>query len=345
MPVDFSVTNQLASPAIYASSFATRPAPSFNGRLFVDTDNPSTGIYRDTGTAWIAIASTSGGTITGTGTTGTITKFTGTSTIGNSIVSEIASALTINGTAKATNYYVGSPTDTTRAFAAGGNANDIALYLEEYGNTTSPPDVFMYKGRGTISAKLNVLVGDYVGSISTGGYINGNLINSASFVSEVVNVDTINNHADTDWVILQTYNSAGTTENFRIRSNDGFVVAPNGVLIGTSVNGGQKLQVAGMTFSGISYRNGTYTQGDTTPSVLGISFLTISNTLATTITNFTGATQNQIITLLFTDSNTTINRTNAYLFGGINFISTANDTLTLISDGVFWWEVSRSVNA
>ena len=58
MPVDFSVTNQLASPAIYASSFATRPAASFKGRLFVDTDNPSTGIYRDTGTAWIAIAGT-----------------------------------------------------------------------------------------------------------------------------------------------------------------------------------------------------------------------------------------------------------------------------------------------
>ena len=58
MPVDFSVTNQLSSPAIYASSFATRPAASFAGRLFVDTDNPSTGIYRDTGTAWIAIAGT-----------------------------------------------------------------------------------------------------------------------------------------------------------------------------------------------------------------------------------------------------------------------------------------------
>lgn len=56
MPVDFSVTNQLASPAIYASSFATRPAASFKGRLFVDTNVPSTGIYRDTGTAWVAIA-------------------------------------------------------------------------------------------------------------------------------------------------------------------------------------------------------------------------------------------------------------------------------------------------
>lgn len=63
MPVNFNITNQLASPAIYASSFATRPAPSFVGRLFVDTDNPSTGIYRDTSTVWVAVAGTSVGEI------------------------------------------------------------------------------------------------------------------------------------------------------------------------------------------------------------------------------------------------------------------------------------------
>ena len=56
MPVGFDVTNQKASPALYASSFATRPAPAFVGRLFVDTDTPSTGIYRDTGTVWLSIS-------------------------------------------------------------------------------------------------------------------------------------------------------------------------------------------------------------------------------------------------------------------------------------------------
>jgi len=58
------VTNQKASPAIYASSLATRPAALLPGRIFVDTDNPSTGIYRDTGTAWVQIASASGGSLT-----------------------------------------------------------------------------------------------------------------------------------------------------------------------------------------------------------------------------------------------------------------------------------------
>jgi len=52
------VTNQKASPAIHASSLATRPSPQLPGRIFVDTDNPSTGMYRDTGTVWVQIAET-----------------------------------------------------------------------------------------------------------------------------------------------------------------------------------------------------------------------------------------------------------------------------------------------
>jgi len=51
------VTNQKASPAVYASSLATRPAPQLPGRIFVDTDNPSTGMYRDTGTVWVQLSS------------------------------------------------------------------------------------------------------------------------------------------------------------------------------------------------------------------------------------------------------------------------------------------------
>lgn len=52
MRVNFSVTNQLATPAIHAAALANRPPAGQPGRLFVDTDNPSSGIYRDTGTVW-----------------------------------------------------------------------------------------------------------------------------------------------------------------------------------------------------------------------------------------------------------------------------------------------------
>jgi hypothetical protein len=44
---------------MHAAALANRPAAGQPGRVFIDTNNPSTGIYRDTGTAWIQIASTS----------------------------------------------------------------------------------------------------------------------------------------------------------------------------------------------------------------------------------------------------------------------------------------------
>ena len=68
--VKLDVLNQKASPALYAASLANRPAASFTGRLFVDSDSPSTGIYRDTGTSWVQIADQ------GAGTTGTLQQVT-----------------------------------------------------------------------------------------------------------------------------------------------------------------------------------------------------------------------------------------------------------------------------
>jgi parallel beta-helix repeat protein len=88
-----------------------------------------------------------------------------------------------------------------------------------------------------------------------------------------------------------------------------------------------------------------YSGGNLTPSVANTSFMSITNGGATTITNFNDGYEGQVLTLTFTDSNTTIDRTNAYLAGGTNFTSTANDILVLQKIGSFWVEVSRSVNA
>ena len=54
-----NVLNQKGSPAIYTDTFANRPAPGFEGRLFVANDTSA--IYEDTGTAWILIANVSSG--------------------------------------------------------------------------------------------------------------------------------------------------------------------------------------------------------------------------------------------------------------------------------------------
>lgn len=87
----------------------------------------------------------------------------------------------------------------------------------------------------------------------------------------------------------------------------------------------------------------SYTDGDTTPSVRGLTQLTITNSVGTTITDFDDGVDQQEVTLIFTDANTTLtDGGNLALAGG--FTSTANDTLTIRRAGTTWYEVRRSVN-
>ena len=65
-----NIVNQKGNPAWYESSLATRPIANLQGRMFVDTDTPSTGIYRDNGTGWDQVADP------GAGTTGTLQQVT-----------------------------------------------------------------------------------------------------------------------------------------------------------------------------------------------------------------------------------------------------------------------------
>jgi len=89
----------------------------------------------------------------------------------------------------------------------------------------------------------------------------------------------------------------------------------------------------------------TFVDGDTTPSVLSGNVFVTANTAGTTITNFDDGRATQIITILFGDGNTTITRNNAYLAGGVNFVSTIQAVIVLLKIGAFWFEVSRSLNS
>ena len=88
--IDLSILNQRQTPAFYASSLATRPAFGFAGRIFIDTDSPSTGLYRDTGAAWVQIADP------GAGTTGTLQQVTTNGNTTNQGVTITAGGLSTN---------------------------------------------------------------------------------------------------------------------------------------------------------------------------------------------------------------------------------------------------------
>jgi hypothetical protein len=103
--IDLSILNQRQTPAFFASSLATRPAFGFAGRIFIDSDVPSTGLYRDTGSAWVQIADP------GAGTTGTLQQVTtngNTTTQGITITAGGLSSnivtIASNGLSSTTNY-------------------------------------------------------------------------------------------------------------------------------------------------------------------------------------------------------------------------------------------------
>ena len=90
---------------------------------------------------------------------------------------------------------------------------------------------------------------------------------------------------------------------------------------------------------------GTYTAGDLTPSVLGIRVMVVANSGATSITAFDDGVTGQVVSLVFSDVNTTITLDNCYLAGAAAFVSGVNDTLTLVNVGANKWsEVARSGN-
>jgi hypothetical protein len=95
--VTLDILNQKDTPAFYADTLANRPAAGFTGRIFVSTDTLD--LYRDTGTTWVLLSPSSTGTITGTGTAGTIPLWSGATTIGNSILTQSGSTIELKATA------------------------------------------------------------------------------------------------------------------------------------------------------------------------------------------------------------------------------------------------------
>jgi len=123
--IDLSILNQRQTPAFYADVFANRPAAGFVGRIFVSTDTFA--FYRDNGTGWDLIGGPGTGTITGSGTAGTIPLWNGASTIGNSDLRQLSSeALILNS---ATNDWPNSIGEDPGRFLITNATNNPTLIL------------------------------------------------------------------------------------------------------------------------------------------------------------------------------------------------------------------------
>jgi len=80
--VDYNVLNQRGSPSWFSDIYANIPTAGYKGRMFISTDTFA--FYRDTGTGWDLIGGPGTGTITGSGTSGQVSYFNGTTTLAGS---------------------------------------------------------------------------------------------------------------------------------------------------------------------------------------------------------------------------------------------------------------------
>ena len=243
MPVGFDVTNQKASPALYASSFATRPAPAFVGRLFVDTDTPSTGIYRDTGTVWLSISGGSSETqslndvcVIGNTTTALGILINGQSTVGthdsssSSIPPEADFALTIGEDYPATGFSIYT---THKNHFAGVLRNEGTVVFDTLGGTGSRIVVASADGTLTASAALS----SYVTGSGTTNYLpkftGASVIGNSQIFDNGTNVG-INTASPTQLLVIKKDQANYTWTRIDNQTNSALAYA--GIMLGTFGN-------------------------------------------------------------------------------------------------------------
>ena len=102
--LDLSILNQKGTPMFNSDTFANRPAFGIVGRIFISTDTKE--FFRDTGTSWELIGGPGSGTITGSGTTGTLPIWTSSSALGDSTLIEGATLISTTKDIKADAFYL-----------------------------------------------------------------------------------------------------------------------------------------------------------------------------------------------------------------------------------------------
>ena len=284
MPITNQVTNLRNTPGMLADTLANQPAAGFAGQLFVRTDSPY-GIYRDTGSAWVLVASGTGGstpTLQNVTTAGSVTTTTITA----------ASFITTGGTSaqftkgdgsldstvylpKANPAYTGSLTTGTQTFTPSNALISIQSSVNNYNQV-----VLTNTSSGT-SASSDFIVGNNNSTDST--YYGDFGMNSSGFVG-TGNFNTANG------VYLYSYSAdlaIGTFTNNAIH----FIVN-NGAADALTINTAGQLstpnQITALKYIVSGAASTQFLKGD--GSLDGSTYLTAGSAVSTFSAGTTGFT-------------------------------------------------------
>lgn len=238
--IDNNVLNFRNSPAQGSGLLSEIPVTGPLGMLYISTDTQA--LYRYDGSGWVLIGGPGTGTLTGSGTVGKLAKFTGSATLGDSIVTESANLLTVNG-AIDTGPYTITTTNITVNEAGVGNGSIIYLkggaiyynfiiakqYTPGLGNNAVEITPSTSPGGSTFTTPVFVV--DYLGnSITTTITANNHIVpggTSAQFLKADGSVDsTVYIPTSAIGVTVQPYN-ANTTILGNTTTGSGSIVLAN----------------------------------------------------------------------------------------------------------------------
>jgi hypothetical protein len=230
-----NIVNQKGNPAWYEDTLDNRPTANLQGRMFVDTNNPSTGIYRDTGSSWVAVADP------GAGTTGTLQQVTTNGSSTNVGISVSANGIGIGTTIPGVNrldIHTGSGINAT--FNGTGTTN-AALQLQSAGvakwglinnYNAGANDFQIFDNLNSIS-RINISNAGVINFTGSGAFSAGITATTGGFSSaniaaaNGVSLDVSNNAAT--FTTLQIKNAgAGNLATFYNTSNTGVTIGNTG---------------------------------------------------------------------------------------------------------------------
>jgi len=204
--LDLSILNQKGTPMFNSDTFANRPSFGIVGRIFISTDTAA--IYRDTGTAWDLIADGGSSSTNIYNSNGTLSA--------NRVVSDGGFGLSFTPTT-----HIGS------AAIGGGGSGKLIV-----GSSTADNGIQIF---GANAPSLRI---DNAQSAGTQRFIIGLATSTNNFIQGAIASDFCITTASSGAILFGMWQSINASEVMRITTT-------NNLLIGSSVDGGQRLQVTG----------------------------------------------------------------------------------------------------
>jgi len=189
--VDFDVLNQKGSPAWYSDVYANIPTAGYKGRMFISIDTYA--FYRDTGTGWDLIGGPGTGTITGSGTSGQVSYFNGSSTLAgsNNLFWDITNSRLGIGTA--------TPGVSLDIHASGTNA--------QFNGTGTNNAYLVFQNSGTSKWRIG---NTYNAGANSFDIYNNGLATNALSINVTTNIVSFTNNVSINSIIVGTAAGSGS---------------------------------------------------------------------------------------------------------------------------------------